>query len=383
MTMVTPVHLAGGSGTRLWPLSRKSFPKQFLSLTGDTSLFQQSAERLNSFASYQFFSPYYDTNSDFRFIVSEQLQAVGIDPGPILIKPEAKNTGPAILAASLFAAYENEDSILVAAPSDHLIPDTAKYIKAIEMGINEAKNGNMVVFGIKPTHPETGFGYLELGSSSNTFSKPVKRFIEKPKKSTAEKMLRIGNYLWNAGIFIFKASDMINAFEKYHNKILKTVRLSLERGVSDLGFFRIDPGCWKSIDSISIDYAIMEKIENLIAIPFCTEWSDLGGWNSVWQETSKDQNGVALSGKAYAIDCKNSLIRSESDNQLVVGIGLDNVVAIAMPDAVLVSDREKSKEVKQLVSVLKADGFWQAENSPKITGLGVGSRASLCLKVSR
>ena len=225
MSNLYPVLLAGGSGTRLWPLSRKSYPKQFSELLGESTLFQSSAQRLTSSNIIEFAPHITLTNSDFRFIVEEQLQKVGIDPGPILIEPEAKNTAAAILAASIFTHSKEEDAILLIAPSDHVIPDTSAFHEVISVGLTHVENGKIITFGIKPTHAETGYGYLEL---SIDFFDPfraseVKRFVEKPNATGASKMFASGNYLWNAGIFLFRAVDMIDAFNAHAPNTLELV----------------------------------------------------------------------------------------------------------------------------------------------------------------
>lgn len=367
MSEIYPVLLAGGSGTRLWPLSRKSYPKQFSSLIGDFSLFQYSAKRLTSSDLVKFRPHITLTNSDFRFIVNEQLQEIGIDPGPILIEPCARNTAAAILAASLFAHSNDQDAILLVAPSDHVIPDLHDFHEAINTGLQHLANGKIVTFGVKPTGPETGYGYLELSADSldNQGSSNLKSFVEKPCLEVAEKMLTKGNFLWNAGIFLFRAKDMIDAFNVHAPDTLNLVSQSFSMGSSDLGFFRLAADPWSSLDNISIDYAIMEKIENLVAVPYASKWSDLGGWDAVWSESQPDNLGNVTSESAHAIECSNSLLRSECSSQQIVGIGLDSIVAIAMPDAVLVAHKERAQDVKYAVELLKTKNIPQAEIFPK------------------
>ena len=367
MVLVVPTLLAGGSGKRLWPLSRKSYPKQFSKLIGDKTLFQQSALRLTCSEQVEFTPHLTLTNSDFRFIVTEQLQNVGINPGPILIEPEAKNTAPAILAASIFAFSKNPDAVLLVSPSDHIIPDTLLFHAAIKAGLKQIKLGKMVTFGITPTNPETGYGYLEINPNTSDTTEPslITRFVEKPKYSQAEKMLNYGNFLWNAGIFLFKATDMISSFEAFAPVTLKLVKEAVETAEEDLGFLRLNPNLWKDLDNISIDYAIMEKTKNLVAVPFKSKWSDLGGWEAIWKESKKDLSGVALSDSAHAIDCSNSLLRSETPGQQIVGLGLSDIIAIAMPDAVLVAHKDRSQDVKLVVDQLKSENIQQAETFPK------------------
>ncbi len=364
---VNPILLAGGSGTRLWPLSRKSYPKQFAKLLGEDTLFQSSAKRLTSSEIIDFAPHIILTNSDFRFIVCEQLQEIGIDPGPILIEPEAKNTAAAILSASIFAHLNDEDAILLVAPSDHVIPNTNDFHQAIEVGLSHLKSGKLVTFGIEPTHPETGYGYLELSTDvlDSFGTSELVSFVEKPFLKQAEMMLSAGNFLWNSGIFLFRAQDMIDAFRVYASETLDLVSKSVDNAVPDLGFLRLSAQPWSMIENISIDYAIMENVENLIAVPYTSKWSDLGGWDAVWSESSPDLSGNVTSETAYAIECKNSLLRSESANQQVVGIGLNNIVAIAMPDAVLVACKDNAQDVKKAVELLKINDIPQAEVFPK------------------
>lgn len=365
MKSIIPVILAGGSGTRLWPLSRKSYPKQFSQIVSENSLFQQSALRLTSSKRIKFEPHITLTNSDFRFIVSQQLQAVGIDPGPILIEPESKNTAPAILLASLFACRENNDAVLLVTPSDHVFLDTNEFHDAVSLGLKETEAGKMVTFGIQPTHPETGYGYLELETViSNTVVNLVS-FVEKPDKAKAIEMLTLGNYLWNAGIFLFRAKDMISAFKRYSPNLLSTIQKALEKAKPDLGFLRLDTEAWSCCENISIDYSIMEKAENLSVVPLSAGWADLGDWDAVWEKMGPDDNGVSLSSNAYALECSNTLLRSESKNQIIFGLGLKDIIAISMPDAVLVAHKDMAQDVKKVVANLKAKSICQAEVFPK------------------
>ena len=365
---ITPVLLCGGSGTRLWPLSRKSYPKQFVPLIGDETLFQASSKRLSGGAgAVRFSAPMVLTNSDFRFIVTEQLQAVGIDPGAILIEPEGRNTAPAVLAAALRAAALDPEAILLVAPSDHVVPDVAAFHAAIERGLEAVKSGQLVTFGIQPSHPETAYGYLELSETPDAAGNPVplKRFVEKPDAIRAAEMLEAGNFKWNAGIFLFAAKDIIAAFQTHAPALVAPVQAALDAAETDLGFLRLAPTPWAEAEDISIDYAVMEKADNLSVVPFDAAWSDLGGWDAVWREAGPDADGVVISGEATAIDCKDTLLRSDSERLEVVGIGLDNVMAVAMNDAVLVADMSRAQDVKKAVTALKAKGAAQATAFPK------------------
>jgi mannose-1-phosphate guanylyltransferase/mannose-6-phosphate isomerase len=367
MTKVHPVLLAGGSGTRLWPLSRKTYPKQFSKLIGEKTLFQLSAQRLTSSETLEFAPHITLTNADFRFIIGEQLQEVGIDPGPILIEPEAKNTAAAILAASIFAHSRDENAILLVAPSDHVIPDTSAFHEAIKAGLSHVQKQKMVTFGIKPTHPETGYGYLELSKDAidDYGTSDLKKFVEKPNMQDAIQMLEDGRYLWNAGIFLVRAQDMVDAFVAYAPETLDLVSQAVDEASLDLGFLRLAKEPWSELEDISIDYAIMEKAQNLVAVPYAPKWSDLGGWDAVWSESNPDGSGNVTSETAHAIDCVDSLLRSESKSQQVVGIGLDSIMAIAMPDAVLVAHKDRAQDVKGVVSFLNTKNIPQAEIYPK------------------
>jgi len=364
--VITPVLLSGGSGTRLWPLSRKSFPKQFSNLIGDKTLFQQSALRLTSSATVQFGPHITMTNVDFRFIVGEQLLEVGIEPGPILVEPEGRNTAPAILAASLFAYERDPNAVLLVAPSDHVVADIQSFHTSLASGLVAASQGKIVTFGVRPTRPETGYGYLELAHMTDELEAiELIRFVEKPDLDAAQRMLNLGNYLWNAGIFMFRAFDMIAAFERYAPTLLEPVRGALSGLKSDLSFLRLDQLAWSRCEDISIDYAIMEHANNLVSVPLSTDWSDLGGWDAVLQGMERDENGVATSCNAHAIDCEDTLLRSESGSIELVGLGLKDIIAVAMPDAVLIADKNRAQDVKAVVAKLSADNVPQSETFPK------------------
>lgn len=365
MTMITPVILAGGSGTRLWPVSRKSYPKQFSKIFGEKTLFQETVEKFQAAEELEFSENIILTNSEFRFITAEQLQASEISGSSIVIEPVSRNTAPAILAASFFANQKDKDAILLVTPSDHIIPDKEEFLKAISVGKNMIEHGDIVTFGVTPTRSETGYGYLKIEKPISIGPQRILQFIEKPDKISAERMFREQNFLWNAGIFLFRASDMILAFEKNFPDLIEPVKNSLKNAKYDLDFLRLAKEPWEKCENISIDYAIMEKIENLCVVPFSGKWSDLGGWNAVWEEQASNENGVVLSNNATAIDCENVLLRSEDAHQEIVGIGLKNIVAVAMPDAVLVVDKNKDQSVKEAVSILKKKNVSQSEIFPK------------------
>lgn len=364
--VVHPILLAGGSGTRLWPLSRKSYPKQFAKLMGEESLFQASARRLSGPG---FSAPMVLTGSDFRFIVTEQLAAVAITPAGILIEPEGRNTAPAILAAALSLAACAPEALMLVAPSDHVIPDADAFRAAVQAATRTARDGQLVTFGIRPDRAETGYGWLEmdrgLGVDFAPVPQPLKRFVEKPDAATAETMLKGGQHLWNAGIFLFSVKSLIAAFKAHAPGMLTQVSKAVEEAEQDLGFTRLAPEPWGHVEDISIDYAVMEKAENLSVVPYGGAWSDLGGWDAVWRETGPDAMGVVATEAATAIDCKNTLLRAEEPQQQLVGIGLRDIIAVAMPDAVLVAHKDRAQEVKRAVAALKAKGTAQAETLPR------------------
>ncbi|RJL16324.1 mannose-1-phosphate guanylyltransferase/mannose-6-phosphate isomerase [Paracoccus siganidrum] len=364
MSKITPVLMAGGSGTRLWPVSRRSFPKQFAQLIGDQTLFQASARRLSG---ADFAAPVVMTNADFRFIVAEQLDQIGIPPAAIVIEPLGRNTAPAILAAALMAAAEDPERLLLVAPSDHVIPDAAAFARAVEAGTGPARQGRIVTFGITPTRPETGYGYLELAGEGEG-PQPLARFVEKPDTEAAAQMLAQGNFLWNAGIFLFSARTMIEAFRAHAPDYLEPVQTAIDGAHTDLGFLRLARAPWEGLADQSIDYAVMEKAGNLAVVRFSDHWSDLGGWDAVWREELSGgghADGVVADDRSTAIGCENVLLRSDSEDLQVVGIGLKDMMVVATSDAVLVAGMDKAQEVRQAVTALKKKGRKQAESFPR------------------
>lgn len=360
---IFPVILCGGAGTRLWPLSRKTYPKQFSPLLGQQSLFQRSALRCSGAA---FAKPIVVTGDPFRFIVVEQLAAVQIDPAAILIEPTPRNTAPAILSAALWAQTTDPDAMLLVLPSDHVIPDETLFRTAVQAGVASAQDGSIVSFGITPDRPETGYGYLEVdGAARALVPMALKSFVEKPDLARAQAMLADGRHLWNAGIFLFSARTLIRAFETHAPAILAAVRASVAGATRDLGLVRLDPAAWEQAEDVSIDYAIMEKSENLVAVPFNGLWSDLGGWEAVWKESGPDLDGNVVSDNATALACSGSLLRSEDEGLHLVGLGLTDIIAVAMPDAVLVAHKSHAQAVKTVVSALKSKGAVQAETFPR------------------
>ena len=359
--MITPILLCGGSGTRLWPLSRKSFPKQFAHILGDESLFQASVRR---FAGPGFAGPLVVTGDAFRFIVTEQLAACAIAPQGILIEPDGRNTAPAAVAAALWVAARDPGGMVLIVPSDHAVADPAAFRAAVASGRQAALEGQIVTFGIRPSRAETGYGWLESAEATHPGVHRLARFIEKPDAARAAALLADPGNLWNAGVFLARADVLLAAFRAHAPAILDAASAALAAAGTDLGFTRIDAALWAAVPEDSIDYAVMEKAANVSVVPFEGHWSDLGSWLSVWQESPQDAAGNALSAHATAIGCEGSLLRSESDEIELVGIGLKNVVAIAMHDAVMVADISDSQNVKQAVAVLKKRGAKQAVQLP-------------------
>lgn len=366
--MIYPIILCGGSGTRLWPLSRKDFPKQFSPIFEEQSLFQASVRR---YMGPGFAAPVVLSHSDFRFLVAEQLSATGVDvdEATILLEPEARNTAPAILVAALHLdGIGAGDELMLVAPSDHVIRDVDAFLAAVHAGAEAAGAGQLVSFGIRPDRAETGYGYLELADrpdGDTPRAMPVSRFVEKPDAATAEAMLAAGNYLWNAGIFLFRVRDIIAAFETLAPDFLPACRAAVEDARRDLDFVRLDAAAFSEVPENSIDYAIMEKAPAVAAVPVDCGWSDLGAWDAVWREMGPDGNGIAARGDVLALGCRQALLRSEEDGPYLVGVNLENVAVIAMKDAVMVADMSDLQAVKQAVQALRDRGVSQAETFPR------------------
>jgi mannose-1-phosphate guanylyltransferase/mannose-6-phosphate isomerase len=356
--MIHPVVLCGGSGTRLWPTSRKGFPKQFSRLLGDESLYQASLRRLSGEG---FAAPLVITGSDFRFIAAEQLSEIGIETARILLEPCARNTGPAVLCAAL-ALEGDPDALMLIAPSDHAISDEAAFRAAVTAGAEAARAGKLVTFGIRPDRPETGYGYLELAEATD-FSPQAHdlvRFVEKPDADAAAQMLATGRFLWNAGIFLFRVRDIIAAFETHAPALICPCRRAMTEGRTDLMFYRLGEDAFAQAEDISIDYAVMERHGALAVVPLDGGWNDLGAWDAVWRETGPDAQGLATHGTVMAIDCADSYLRSEEGGPRLVAVGLSNIAAIAMRDAVLIVPLDQAQRVKEAVAALKAVGAPEA-----------------------
>ncbi|MEL6169573.1 MAG: mannose-1-phosphate guanylyltransferase/mannose-6-phosphate isomerase [Pseudomonadota bacterium] len=361
--MIYPVVLCGGSGTRLWPVSRQAFPKQFAPLIGSESLYQTTLRRLQG---PDFGTPLIMTADDYRFLAVEQAQALGLFDATVVIEPVARDTAPAILTAALMLADRDSSAQMLVAPSDHVIGDVPAFLASVDTGRATAAKGALVTFGIQPSRPETGYGYLEAEGVPE-IGKPIalESFHEKPDLETAETMVASGEFLWNAGIFLARVSDVISAFEKHAPDFLDPCRAAIAEGDTDLDFFRLGDAAYASARAQSFDYAVMEKADHVSTVPTDCGWSDLGSWDALWQIEGPDEDGNALHGAATAIDCADSYLRSEEPSLQIVGVGLDGVVAVAMRDAVLVASKEKAQDVKAAVSALRKAKVPQANDYPR------------------
>lgn len=360
MKILHPVILCGGSGTRLWPSSRKAYPKQFAPLLGKKSLYQGTIQR---FSGPGFAAPLVMTGEEFRFMAVEQAAAIGCLDARVVVEPVGRDTAPAILAAALMLG-ENPDALMLVAPSDHVIADTAAFLAAVDMGREAAVDGALVTFGVTPDRPETGYGYLELSAAPGGTTN-VKKFCEKPDLDEARSMLAAGNFLWNGGLFLGRVGDFIAAFEAHQPDLMAPVRAAVHGAKNDLGFTRLDETSFAEAKAISVDYAIMEKAANVKAVRLDCGWSDLGSWDALWTAAGPDASGNASFGTVTVKDCENTYLRSEEDGMQLVGLGLKGVVAVAMRDAVLVADKSRAQDVKGIVDTLRAAGATQADDYPR------------------
>lgn len=352
---IQPVVLCGGSGTRLWPLSRSGFPKQFLCLVGNDSLFQQSIKRLlgGSESNDAPASPYIVCNEEHRFLAQEQLRELGVDNATFLLEPVGRNTAPALTLAALAARDTGTDPVLVVTPADQAITDDEAFRVAMHRAVESAVEGNIVILGITPDRPETGYGYIKVVSDNEAVAS-VERFVEKPDRDTAQVYLDEGGYYWNAGLFVLKASVWLAALESFRPDILQASVKSWSGKRIDGVFIRPDKEAFTAIPSESIDYAVMEKCPGtalpIKMLPLDAGWSDLGAWDAVWSVSSKDDKGNALHGDVLITESSNSLVHASS--RLVALAGVENLVVIETADAVLVADRSRCQDVKQIVGLL-------------------------------
>ncbi len=353
MTQLHPVILSGGVGSRLWPLSRSLFPKQLLALAGDNSLIQDTARRATGPA---FAKPLIVCNVEHRFLIAEQMRAAGIVPEAILLEPLGRNTAPAAAVAALMLAEKDPDAILLLMPADHVVRDTEAFARAVDSAAAAAARGYLVTFGIAPKGPETGYGYIQRGQAldENAPAFVVRRFVEKPDLATATGYIEAGDYYWNSGMFAFQASRFLVELERLEPELLSQCRAALSAGKQDLDFFRLDATAFAACKSISIDYAVMEHTQKAIIVPVEMGWSDIGSWESLWDVSSKDEAGNAIKGDVLHHGARNSYLRSEGP--LVAAVGVEDLVVVATADAVLVSRKDASQDVKKIVEQLERAG---------------------------
>lgn len=349
---IIPVIMCGGSGTRLWPLSRAQFPKQFLPLVNETSMLQDTLARLPS----EHKAPVFICNEDHRFLVAEQVKQTSSTQSTILLEPKGRNTAPAVALAALNALTDNEDALLLVLAADHVIKETDKFHQAVSVATVAAEQGKLVTFGIVPTHAETGYGYIQKGSTQRGQQEndiyQVAKFVEKPNIEIAQGYLDSGDYLWNSGMFLFKASRYIEELEKFRPDILSACRASMVKVEKDLDFTRPERESFLQCDDESIDYAVMEKTEDAVVVPLDAGWSDVGSYSALWEVCQQDDQHNVIKGDVIAHDTSNSYIHSQ--NKLIATLGVNNLVVIDTPDAVLIANKDKVQNVKEIVNELKA-----------------------------
>jgi len=349
---IIPVILSGGSGTRLWPLSRKQYPKQYLPLVGDNTMLQETILRLEGLDNLS--DPIIVCNADHRFLVAEQCQQINITNPTILLEPVGRNTAPAIVAASLQSLKTSDNAVLLVLSADHVIQDVNAFHVAINIANEQAQDGKLVTFGIVPTDANTGYGYIKASKTNNDGAYKVEEFVEKPDLKTAEFYLEQGNYLWNSGMFMFKATILIDELTKYSPDIVKAVNNSVDSAVRDLDFIRLDGQAFESSPSDSIDYALMEKSNNVVVVPLDAQWNDIGSWSALYDIGTKDNNGNVVKGDVIIQDATNTYINA--NHHMVAVIGVDNLIVIDTPDATFIATQDKAQEVKSIVESLQVNG---------------------------
>ncbi|MCW8951574.1 MAG: mannose-1-phosphate guanylyltransferase/mannose-6-phosphate isomerase [Rhodospirillales bacterium] len=363
MGSVVPVILSGGSGTRLWPLSRSLYPKQLLPLASERSMLQETLLRVGG---DDFSSPIIICNEEHRFIVAEQLRGLGATSQAIVLEPEGRNTAPAAAVGALMALRNDPDAVILLLPSDHVIGDKGSFRKASAAGVKAAQAGAIVTFGVTPSRPDTGYGYMKRGvaleGAEGCFA--IEKFVEKPDRATAESYLADGLYYWNSGMFLFSARRYLDELARLHPGTLTACEEAIANGREDLDFFRLDETAFKRAKSESIDYAIMEHTKIAAVVPADMQWNDVGSWLSLWDIGQKDGCGNVIDGNIVAIDVKNSYLRSE--NQVVAVIGIDGLVVVATDDAVLVAPKDKAQEVKSLVEQIRKEGRQEHESHVRV-----------------
>ncbi|KKC35298.1 mannose-1-phosphate guanyltransferase [Devosia epidermidihirudinis] len=356
MYQIIPVILAGGQGTRLWPKSRAARPKQFIDLVGDTSLFQQSLERVANTERYG--APIVITNTEYRFIVAEQALEANVPLGAILLEPVARNTAAAIAAAAQVAVNADENAILHVLASDHLIPTTAEYFAAVDAAAAAARGGNLVTFGIAPDRPETGYGYIAIGDALAHGAHKVAAFVEKPNLDKAQSMLAQGGFAWNSGMFMLPAKLFLAECERLAPEVFAAATAAVADARRDLDFIRLDETAFAASPNISVDYAIFERTDKAAVLPVSFAWSDLGAWDAVWKGQTRDEAGNAVSGPTLLSNTTNTLV--VSDGAHVVVDGLDDIAVIATEDAVFVGRLSAAQNVGKIAKTLRADAATRA-----------------------
>ena len=355
---ICPVIMAGGSGTRLWPLSRAGFPKQFLALSGEATLFQQAVERLMGLEADDIAvsQPVIVGNAEHRFMVREQLLEIDVDP-LIMLEPSARNTAPAMTLAALQASAGHDDPVLVVSPSDQTIGDEDAFTEALQLAVRTAATGAFVILGVTPDRPETGYGYIRSNATEGGVAS-VAQFVEKPDAATAARYLAEGHYTWNSGMFVVKASVWLAALEAFRPDILKATRASWEARKENERFVRPSRAEFEHVPSESVDYAVLERCPgsafDIRMVPLNAAWNDLGAWDAVWMASERDARGNAAHGDVMMVDSDNTLVHATS--RLVGVVGLQDVIVVETPDAVLVTDRSRSQEVKKIVAKLGERG---------------------------
>lgn len=353
--LIHPVVLSGGAGSRLWPLSRAGYPKQFLSLTGKNSMLQNTILRVST---EQFAAPLMICNNEHRFIVAEQLRTAGIDANRIILEPIGRNTAPAVAVAALALLQQHEDALMLVLPSDHVIQNQQAFHTAIAQAEKAAQQGYLVTFGISPNKPETGYGYIQQGKALDAEGvRQVARFVEKPDHDTATTYLTTGEFLWNSGIFLFSARRYLEELKAHYPEMITACEQALNQAEQDLNFYRLNKEAFSASPSDSIDYAVMEKTERAAVVPVDMSWSDLGAWSTLWEIEEKDQAGNASRGNVLLHNTHNSYIHT--DHAMVAVTGLNDVIVVATDDAVLVANRDNAQDVKIIVEKLKAEGRYE------------------------
>jgi mannose-1-phosphate guanylyltransferase/mannose-6-phosphate isomerase len=362
---ITPIILSGGSGTRLWPVSRSLNPKQFLDFFGENSLFQKAALRVNN--SEDFFNPVIVCNNEHRFTAAEELQKIKVLAKSIILEPVGRNTAPAIAIAALDVVAEKPlDDLILVMPSDHIILDEKSFVQNVKNAAKAACEGYLVTFGIVPDKAETGYGYIKKSSNIEDFSEifAVKKFVEKPDLETAKAFLESREYLWNSGIFLFKASIYLEELKKLQNEIFKQCQKSYEKAERDLDFIRLPEEDFAKCQNISIDYAVMEKAQKVVVVPLCVGWSDVGSWQAIAEISKKDENENSLIGDVATIRTKGCYINSRGG--LVATIGVENLIIIALKDATLVANKNDSQSVKEMFEMLKKQNREECSSHTKV-----------------